>query len=373
MPLTLALPPPPPPRIAPAPVVFGHVTAQVGARTRVLEAQADGRIVARLRPARGPRRIAVPLPAGEHALRLRARGPGGSRWSATRRVWVLPRSGRRPGRLGGRVDPRLQAEVDRLVGGLPAVAGVWAQHLATGCGAARNAGAAFPAASTLKVPILLEALRRARGRPGPGLAALLDRMVIDSDDRAANTVLVRIGGGDPFAGAAAVTRTMARIGMGASVVRAPYTIEDPPRGEQARPLVVAAESTPELFTNYVTTPRDLGQMMLAVHQGALGRGPVRRLGLPPAVVRREVTTRLLGVRDATKLAQGVPSGVPLAHKTGFTRQVKHDAGIAYLRRGPILVVVMTWSRDGVDDATGDPFIARVGQAAVRRLQAGGRC
>jgi hypothetical protein len=63
----------------------------------------------------------------------------------------------------------------------------------------------------------------------------------------------------------------------------------------------------------------------------------------------------------------------VAHKTGYTEQVKHDSGVVYLRRGPIVVTAMTWSASGVADGTGNRFAADVARAAVARLAAGGRC
>ena len=75
---------------------------------------------------------------------------------------------------------------------MAAVTGVYVQHLVTGCGAAVNADAQFPAASTLKAAILVDAVRRGRAA---SLGATLDRMIIDSDDRAANSALAALGGG----------------------------------------------------------------------------------------------------------------------------------------------------------------------------------
>ena len=63
----------------------------------------------------------------------------------------------------------------------------------------------------------------------------------------------------------------------------------------------------------------------------------------------------------------------MAHKTGYTEQVKHDGGIVYLRSGPVVAAAMTWSASGVGDATGDRFIAEVARAARHRLGNGGVC
>jgi beta-lactamase class A len=356
---------PPPPVVAAPPVSFGRAAVRLGPGVTRVEVQADGRITARIRVAPGPRRISVPLPVGARAARVRAVGPGGARWSATVRVRVLPPSARRAGRIPGFVDRRLQGDVDRLAAGLPAVSGVYVQHLITGCGAARNADAQFPAASTLKAAILVDAVRRGRGRD---LGSLLDRMVIDSDDRAANDVLAALGGGSGTLGAARVTETLHALGLSRSLVRRPYIIED-----ARRPLPIETSAAPALHTNFITTPYELARLMVAVHRGAVGRAGVARLGIGSRVARAQLLARLLDVRDATKLRAGLPGDVPVAHKSGYTDEVKHDGGVLYLRRGPVVAAVMTWSGSGVSDAAGDRFIADVAASARRRLAGGGSC
>ena len=356
---------PPAPVVSAPPVSYGRVAVGLGAGTRRIEVQAGGHITARLPVAPGPRRVAVPVPVGVNPVRVRAIGAGGARWSATVRVRALPRSALRPGRVPGFVDPALQRDVEGLVSGMPAISGVYAQHLITGCGASANADAQFPAASTLKAAILVDAVRR--GRAG-ALRATLDRMVRDSDDVAANTVLAALGGGSGTAGAASVTDTLHDLGLTRSLVRRPYIIED-----ARRPLVIATTAAPALYTNFITTPFELARLMVAVHRGAAGDGGVARIGIGVRAARAELLARLLDVRDTSKLVAGVPSGVPVAHKTGYTEQVKHDGGILYLRSGPVVAAVMTWSASGVGDATGDRFIAEVARAARARLAGGGVC
>jgi beta-lactamase class A len=356
---------PPAPVVSAPPVSFGRIAVRVGAGTRRLEVQADGRTTARIAVAPGPRRVSVPVPVGVHPVRVRAVGAGGARWSATVRVRALPRSALRSGRVPGFVDAGLQRDVDRLVAGMPAVSGVYVQHLVTGCGAASNADAQFPAASTLKAAILVDAVRRG---PAGDLASLLDRMVIDSDDGAANSVLAALGGGSGTAGAASVTDTLHALGLTRSLLRRPYIIE-----QARRPLRIETTSSPALYTNFITTPFELARLMVAIHRGAVGGGGVARLGIGSRVARAELLARLLDVRDTTKLVAGLPAGVPVAHKTGYTEQVKHDGGVVYLHSGPVVAVVMTWNASGVGDATGDRFIADVARAARRRLAGGGVC
>jgi beta-lactamase class A len=376
--------PPPPPVVIDPGVVFGRLAARVGPRTEVLEVVVDGRVRARVRLPGGPRQVSAPVPVGDHEVRLRARGPAGARMSRPVRVWVLPASGRRAGRVPGWADPALQRDAEALVARLPAIGGVYVQHLVTGCGAAVNAGAQFPAASTLKAGILLEAVRAAGGAPGSDLGRLLDDMVLVSDDRSANRVLERLGGGSGDLGAARVTSTLRALGLTDTLVRRPYLLDDDPRlrgqpraqeqdAHERVPLALDARARPELRTNFISTPFDLARLMVALHRGAMGVGAVPRLGLTPRMVRTQVTARLLRVRDTTKLVAGLAPGVPVAHKSGYTEEVKHDAGIVYLRRGPVVAVAMSWSASGVGDGVGDRFVADVARAAAARLAGGGRC
>ncbi len=356
---------PPPPVVAPGPVVYGRIAVRVGARTARIQAVTDGRDRLAVPVARGPRRVTLALPTGRWNLRVRAIGPGGVRLSAARVVWVLPASGARLGTTRGRLDRRLQADLVRLTGRVPAITGVYVQHLRTGCGAGVNAGAQFPTASVLKAGILLDAVRRPRGAS----ASLLDQMIIDSNDRAANQVLGIQGGGDGVAGAARVTETLRAIGLRDALVRRPYIIEE----TAGRPIPVETTAQPALFTNFIGSPYELARMFVVIHRGSLGAGPLRAMGVGAPRVRAEITRRLLEVRDRTKLAQALPPGMPLLHKTGYTEQVKHDVGVVYTPSGPIVVAAMSWAAGSVSDATGNGFIADAGRAALRHLGGGGRC
>ena len=184
---------------------------------------------------------------------------------------------------------------------MPAVTGVYVQHLVTGCGAAVNADAQFPAASTLKAAILVDAVRRGRAA---SLGPTLDRMIIDSDDPAANAALAALGGGSGDAGAAQVTRTLRDLGLAARWCAA-RTSSRTPVGP---------------FHRHHRLTGALHQL----HQHALragaadgggaprrdGGGGVARIGIGAAAARAELLARFLDVRDTTKLVAGLPSGCP---------------------------------------------------------------
>lgn len=359
------------PVVMTAGTAMGHAVVRVGRDTSALGIWIDGRFVRRIDITR-PRSVPVVIPWGLHAVRVRARGSGGVRWSRTASLWVLPASGRDAKGIGGRTDPGLQSDLVRLTGALPAISGVYVQHLVTGCGAAVNAAARFPAASTLKTAILLDVQRRSRGRPSAAMNRLLDQMIIESSDRAANQVLAIQGAGSGERGAARVTDTMRAIGLRNSLIRRPYIIE-PEARQASRPIPVQGTAQPALLTNFISTPYELARVMVAIQRGMRGGGPLPRIGVRSATIRTQIVPRLLSVRDRTKLVAGVPDDVLVAHKSGYNTNVKHDAGVLYLRSGPVVAVAMSWSASGVGDAVGDGFVADVARAAVSRLRTGGHC
>src|SRR4029450_13890570 len=93
-------------------------------------------------------------------------------------------------------------------------AGYYVQSLTGGSGAAWNAKARFPAASTVKLAIAATVLSRYSGTPPSGsyLDGLLREMIIPSDDAAANALLVWLGG-STSSGAYRVNDLLRSIGL----------------------------------------------------------------------------------------------------------------------------------------------------------------
>ena len=162
------------------------------------------------RRAPGPRRSRCPCRWACNPVRVRAVGDGGRAGRRRCGCAPLPRSARRAGRIPGFVDARLQRDVERLAAGVPAISGVYVQHLVTGCGAGENADAQFPAASTLKAAILVDAVRR--GRAGRARAAARPDDPRLGRPSPPTTCWPPSATGRATAGAASVTDTLHRLG-----------------------------------------------------------------------------------------------------------------------------------------------------------------
>ena len=173
----------------------GFLVGTAPAGTTQLVVLVDGKIYKKVRRrAHGVRfRIGpIGLPARDLTLTVRAMDGGRVLGSASvANVYGLPQASfmARPARV---TDPQGQRDMRRLGGGSR---GAWVRHLGTGRTMSWNAGATFPGASTLKLAILMTSLAHDGSDPvNGGPWSTYRRLVLDSSNRAANELLVRMGG-----------------------------------------------------------------------------------------------------------------------------------------------------------------------------------
>jgi beta-lactamase class A len=192
-----------------------------------------------------------------------------------------------------------------------------------------------PAASIIKVPILVELYARAQagdldldervelrdadkvGGAGvltelaPGLCPtwrdLGTLMTIISDNTASNLLIERLG-------FEAINTRMAHLGMPASVLGRKFMID---------PAALHAK-------NFVSA-RDMASCLAAIYQGS---------ALGPAATA-QVLDILSRQQYREKIPLLLPEEVRVAHKTGEISGTRHDAAIVFAER-PYVLVCMTW-------------------------------
>ena len=226
-----------------------------------------------------------------------------------------------------------------------------------------NADSSFHAASTMKVPVMIELFRRANtgsfrmnqallmvnqfasladGSPyalEPGsdsdstlyhrigdripVDTLLRLMITRSSNFATNTLITLVG-------AEQVTRTMRALG--AQRIQVLRGVEDGKAFEKG--------------LNNTTTARDLATILRAIEEGRAA----------PSAATREMLAILLAQEFNEKIPAGLPAGTRVAHKTGEITAVSHDAAIVYPPgRKPYVLVVLT--RGITDGAKSSKLIA----------------
>jgi beta-lactamase class A len=207
----------------------------------------------------------------------------------------------------------------------------------------------FHAASTMKVPVMIELFRRADagaialdqgvlvvnqfgsivdGSPYAldagddsdstlyakvgtrvSMRELLERMIERSSNLATNTLIAIVG--------AANTNATAHA-LGASRIQVRRGVEDG-KAFQAG-------------LNNTTTASDLAALMLAIERGRAA-SPSSCSAMRDILLRQEFSE---------EIPAGLPPGIPVAHKTGWITGTRHDAAIVYPPGGtPYVLVVLT--------------------------------
>jgi Beta-lactamase enzyme family len=293
----------------------------------------------------GPRGVSFRLsvPPGRYDLRVRFAGGGRLlRRDESRDVWVLPPTAERGRRERSR-DRALAARFATLGWRFPGYAAVWTHDLVTGRTAGWNADAPFPAASTVKLGVLLAALKRYGPRPERSSAwPLIRDLALWSSNDATNKLLVLLGGSES-GGSAIAQETMHRLGATSSTFTGNYRLGTArgmrPLGDAPRPLPI--------LTFRRTTAHDLGRILYELHAASLGNGLAsRRTGLSRHEARVGMGLLLSSLSTGQNLGLFRPwlgAGRPLAQKQGWTTEIRHTAAIAFGAAGPRIIVVLTYS------------------------------
>lgn len=264
------------------------------------------------------------------------------------------------GSSGTSLQERLRARIAAVPG---AQVGLFSHDLATGETLGLDDTLTFHAASTMKVPVMVELLRHLDtaqatmddriilrntftsiidgspyqlSRDGDSDPALYDRvgapislrelnerMIVRSSNLATNVLIEQLA-------PTRITATARALGGDGIVVR---------RGVEDQKAFDAGQ-------NNVTTARGLGRLLAAIERGEAAS--------PSATATMRAT--LLRQEFNDEIPAGLPAGVPVAHKTGWITATTHDAAIIYPPgRAPIVLVILT--RAIPDRATAQRLIA----------------
>ncbi|HKW44048.1 MAG TPA: serine hydrolase [Candidatus Eremiobacteraceae bacterium] len=249
----------------------------------------------------------------------------------------------------GSPDPTLVAlapKLRMLVAHMPGIVAVSIADLSGGNVIAINGDVNLPAASTIKVPVMVEVFRQiAQGRftqattvaltdgdrdCGYGslcdapwgtrysVATLLQLMITRSDNTAANMLIRRVGRQNVNATMAGLGLTQTRLG---DSIRSDGDIRE------------LRTSTNEMMSLLV---------MIARH------------AIVTDQACRAMVSILIGQRHNTLLPKDLPKGLAIAHKTGTLHDTLNDVGIVYLNGAPYVFCAFATHLSDLDD--GERFI-----------------
>lgn len=231
----------------------------------------------------------------------------------------------------GATDTAVAARLAALGRGFPGYAAIWTHDLRTGKVAGWNTDARFPAASTVKLGVLLAVAARLRHPERSPLDYDLRAMTSWSSNLAANRLVERFGAG-------AAQDALRRAGAWRSTYPGSYRVGTALADVERQPPVVSAR---------VTTARDLGRLVYVVHAGALGNRPALAAARLDAE-RSKYALRLLLASERRGNNVGlvrpfVPASTPVAQKNGWLHDARHTAAIVYAPSGPRIVVILTYA------------------------------
>jgi beta-lactamase class A len=348
----------------PSEVFFGRVAGPAPARsTRVLINVNGAR--AATAPVRGGRfsvRATVRSgPALVEALFLNAAGEQVGA-AVSRDAFALPPAATKaPAKP--RHDRALSARLAAAGRGFDGYSSVRLERLGTGTVAEWNGAARFPAASTVKLVVMIEAARR-HGL-GPASPVLYDvrKAARWSSNLAANRLFGIVGRGDAARGRAVAERRLRSLGATSSTYPGEYRV-----GTSSN----AGMSQPPLATTRVTTARDLASIMRAIHLAATGRrAGLDATGLRPATAR----ALLRALLDSDSRGHNVglvkpylPARTAVAQKNGWLSDSRSTAAIVYDENGPAILVVLTFRSGGLGLAQAESL----GADAIRIALTGSR-
>jgi beta-lactamase class A len=257
----------------------------------------------------------------------------------------------------------LRAGLPELVSDFPGVVGVFVKDLATGEELGMNEEVAFAGMSLMKVGIVEEFYRHTDRAPTREETKLLTETMTVVGNYTSNLLLAEVGEGNSYEGARRLTESMRRIGLANTFMAAPY---DSAHGRPPPHVVTSANSRSDVDTEpdpYMqTTPQEIGLLLEMIYQGAEGGGTL--IAAYPGQITPEECRAVLELmksnRIGTLLEEGVPAGIPLAHKHGWISDTHADAGIVFSPAGDYVVVVFVHQQGWLEWQQSAPLVADIG-------------
>jgi beta-lactamase class A len=270
------------------------------------------------------------LPGLQHAANTAVQKPKATT-TPTPTATPKPKPTQVPTPAASPLQQRVAAEAVR-VGGANVHVGVAAVNLVTGEKIGWHADDAFPTASVMKLPILVELERQiAAGTLSwtESLRAEAGAMIAVSDNSAANQIADAIH-------PQSVNDTMAKLGLG-------YT--------RFLNLFTDARSASNPGMNQ-STPGNMARLLELVATDQIVNSQVSA----------DIRTLLTRNVDRSKLVRLLPPDARVAHKSGWYEGVANDVGIVTVDRVPTRWTIAVFTEGLPDGETGNQIVAAISKA-----------
>ncbi len=277
-----------------------------------------------------------------------------------------------------RPDPQmLQEQLNAMADSWRGVIGIYVYDLTNDeAVAAFNPDTAFAAASTIKMPIMLNAYINLPEFTEKQQTALR-KMIVDSDNLAANALLAASIGGvgteDAITGAERMSAMLADLGFPETFQYVPFEAQDYIRLMKLKVKAGPARGGKPPYTDagrYLrTTPREMATLYVEVDRCARGEGVLLERFDDMLTPERcqEMLDNLAENGDRRRMIAGIPDGVRVEHKSGWIDDMQADVGIVRSPGGDYVVAIYVYRPIASGDAPVPDRIMMSTIAAFSRL------
>jgi len=215
---------------------------------------------------------------------------------------------------------------------------------------------AYSAASTMKIPIMIDFYRTLAFEPSQEEAWLLANSLLCSNNSSSNLIMQIIGQNDLFTGIGSVTDTAQYLGAKNTFITAPFYLGV--EGQQLGSIAVPDTSPNPNFDTIPdpynqTTAEDMGTLYNLIYDCAeFGSGLIA--SYPEGQITQQECRQMLELTSANDLERllqgGLPPGTRISHKNGWIFDTVGDTGIVYSPNGRDYVIsVYLWEEAEFQD------------------------
>ncbi len=215
---------------------------------------------------------------------------------------------------------------------------------------------AYSAASTIKMPIIIEYFRQLSREPTPGESWLITNSLLCSNNSSSNLIMEIVGGNDIFTGLRRVNNSLQSISASNTYITAPFYLGV--EGQELGSIQAPATSPNQTFSTEPdpfnqTTAADMGAIFSLLYDCAHYDSGLA-LMFPAGQITQQECRRMLEVTSANDLERllqgGIPPDVRISHKNGWIFDTVGDAGIVYSPNGRHYAIsVFLWERAEFQD------------------------
>ena len=233
---------------------------------------------------------------------------------------------------------QLTAEITKMADAWPGIVGIYVYNLDTDeVVTALNEKSVFSGASVMKVPILLHAYTKINTF-SDAQKSWMRRMIIDSDNLAANKMLATSVDGDgteaAYLGTQEMNKMFQALGLERTYQNMPYEGRDfligvlkynIVRGPKIDGPAPNTDADPLLRT----TPAEMAKVFAEIYRCSQGKGEL--LKLYPDTLNAERCSEILALMhenaDNSRMMSGLPADAYVSHKSGWIEDMQADVGI----------------------------------------------